>query len=850
MDEKNIEELGIDRLDTDEYDILVTDDSLIEYEDPDPDYETDSDGVTIIPPDIPIEEPDDNDHLENELPDDIPESELTIVDFSEGLGDEDQLDDFDILVTDESLIEYEDPDPTPPEDMTEVEEQVPEVVNDNIVTLPCIASVKAGDTVHVMVINGRPYVIGANGWGDQVDADISAANDLADEAKTSAETATAQASTAMTTAAQANQNAQNAVTAAGEVIGKANQALTESNEAKNAVADITADLNSVKTDASQTLGEAIDSLTEKKVEVMTADYATNDALKQQETTLNSEIERSAGKIQTTMQAEYARKTDLTQAKVDLQSQITQTAGKIGTSVSSIADAMADLQNGEVRAAIEAAKANLSTAASNLSEAKAALVTAQMESANAISNAALAQNQASDANATLAIAQNKLVDAQAYRDKLISYGASTEAIEEAEQAVVAAQNAVTAAQSAADIATANARAAQQEVETAAQVVVNTEADVETAQEAYDLAVEGLHQASYTGIEQTAEAITLRATKKELEDGYYTKTQMDAQLKIDGESITSVVTKTRDTVDNLEIGGRNYYRPSQTVELGCTGAASTASLISTGSCIGFYVPTSPGDIWSLSRSSKANNRFDYCFTVNEPANGVLIQGWRSIYREELKIEGIVVPEGVNYLFIYLSNQNDTIPNIKLERGNKVTDWTPAPDDIESVVEQLASSIASLVRGEDGSSLVMQDDNGLFYFDIEGLKSSAESSAANLAKLMEALGEVESKDGKTLVEKLDEMEDVLTGLGFKTEYVNVDVDENGNPMIVLGETDSDSKLLITNTRFVFMEGSNETTYIKDNTLVTNNVEVKDELRQGMWMRKSRPNGNLGLVWIGGAV
>lgn len=845
MDEKNIEELGIDRLDTDEYDILVTDDSLIEYEDPDPDYETDSDGVTIIPPDIPIEEPDDNDHLENELPDDIPESELTIVDFSEGLGDEDQLDDFDILVTDESLIEYEDPDPTPPEDTTEVEEQVPEVVNDNIVTLPCIASVKAGDTVHVMVINGRPYVIGANGWGDQVDADISAANDLADEAKTSAKTATAQASTAMTIAAQANQNAQNAVTAADEVIGKANQAMTEANEAKNAVAAITADMNSVKTDASQTLGEAIDSLTEKKVEVMTADHATNDALKQQEVTLKGEIERSAGKIQTTMQAEYARKTDLTQAKVDLQSQITQTAGKISTSVSSIADAMANLQNGEVRAAIEAAKANLSTAASNLSEAKAALVTAQMESANAISNAVLAQNQASDANATLAIAQNKLADAQAYRDKLISYGASTEAIEEAEQAVVAAQNAVTAAQSAADIATANALAAQQEVETAAQAVINTEADVETAQDAYDLAVEGLHQASYTGIEQTAEAITLRVTKTEVEEA----------------------------IDNVEVGGRNYYRPSQVVDLG-VAATSEPCLISTGSCIGFYVSTKAGEEWSLSRSELTNNRFDYMFTIDEPASEVPVKDWTNAFRGELKIEGIVVPDGYNYLFLYLSNQNDPMPNIKLEKGNKATDWTPAPEDqeayvdnatgqvqrsvddidkrvtsSESVIQQLADSISTIVRSGDETSLVKQDEDGLFYFDIEALQNSADASANSIANLLKAIGDIDPDSEETLLGKLDKLEVELTAVGIKTEYVTVSTYED-EPCIILGETDSDFKLLITNTRIVFMDGSNETTYIKDNTLVTNNVEVKDELRQGAWMWKARPNGNLGLVWIGGAV
>ena len=77
---------------------------------------------------------------------------------------------------------------------------------------------------------------------------------------------------------------------------------------------------------------------------------------------------------------------------------------------------------------------------------------------------------------------------------------------------------------------------------------------------------------------------------------------------------------------------------------------------------------------------------------------------------------------------------------------------------------------------------------------------------------------------------------------------------PCIELGESDSDFKLLITNTRIMFMNGENELTYINTNGLVTKSIEVENEIKmdtpkdatvKGQWVWKVRANGNLGLMW-----
>lgn len=348
-------------------------------------------------------------------------------------------------------------------------------------------------------------------------------------------------------------------------------------------------------------------------------------------------------------------------------------------------------------------------------------------------------------------------------------------------------------------------------------------------------------------------------------YSTTSQMEAAIKTSADSITSSVKKnyaTIETVDGIEIGGRNYFTLSKAVDLGCTGLVSgEQSLISTGACIGFYVPTVPGDIWSLSRDDTSNNRFDYCFSVDEPASGVLIYGWHSGYRDALEIEGIVVPEGYNYLFIYLSDQDDNLPNIKLEKGNKVTDWTPSPDDMatsddlstvqssaelteervtttETLIQQLSDSIATLVTDGNGESLMTQTESG-WTFSTGQIQSMVDVTSENLDALANEVGDINSTVGI--------LQQAVDDLGILTDYVKITTYEN-EPCIELGETDSDFKLLITNTRIMFMEGSSVPAYINNQSLFIKKAVVEEELQQGEFVWKARSNGNLGLIWKGG--
>ena len=89
-------------------------------------------------------------------------------------------------------------------------------------------------------------------------------------------------------------------------------------------------------------------------------------------------------------------------------------------------------------------------------------------------------------------------------------------------------------------------------------------------------------------------------------------------------------------------------------------------------------------------------------------------------------------------------------------------------------------------------------------------------------------------------------LADLGFIGDYVKITSYEN-EPCIELGETDSDFKLFITNTRMLFMEGSNTVAYISNKSLHIKKAVIEEELQQGGFVWKIRSNGNMGLVWKG---
>ena len=125
------------------------------------------------------------------------------------------------------------------------------------------------------------------------------------------------------------------------------------------------------------------------------------------------------------------------------------------------------------------------------------------------------------------------------------------------------------------------------------------------------------------------------------------------------------------------GKNLLNPAAVVTMALASNTTTGGnyILIRPSYRSFYIPCKPGDVFSLSRLSTANNRFRCVFTATEPAAEVTCFGGTSnneTYDRGLKIENIVAPENAKYFFVYLSNQADPIENIQVEYGPTATEY----------------------------------------------------------------------------------------------------------------------------------------------------------------------------------
>ena len=213
--------------------------------------------------------------------------------------------------------------------------------------------------------------------------------------------------------------------------------------------------------------------------------------------------------------------------------------------------------------------------------------------------------------------------------------------------------------------------------------------------------------------------------------------------------------------------------------------------------------------------------------------------------------------------------SIKNVKVERGTVATDWTPAPEDMatsdsvedvqqaandanaaatdannrvteaESRLEILSNSISSLVTDENGTSLMEQTSDG-WTFNIGSIQTAISDAAEKISSVGSDLDQAEQviNETKSLVEALDQ----------KTAYIQMSQDEEGNPLLILGRTDNDFRVQISNTSVDFMQGSSRVAYVSNRSLYIETAVIKNELRIGeapgfIW--KTRDNGNMGLRW-----
>lgn len=372
------------------------------------------------------------------------------------------------------------------------------------------------------------------------------------------------------------------------------------------------------------------------------------------------------------------------------------------------------------------------------------------------------------------------------------------------------------------------------------------------------IESRMTSAETSITQNKNQISLRATKTE---------------------VTTAIT-------NLEIGGRNYILNSANIivdRLNATGSYAEYAKVNVGQSY-MNIKANTPLIFSFDlemHAGTANPTFQIYNTnvacpkrlvggslTFEAAVGDVIKKRCSISTYLIdRTEPTETDNYIEFFSTYKTGNVFKVTNMKLEMGDKATDWTPAPEDAESLIEDvdtrttdsindvqtkveantaaidiLIDKISMLVVGENGSTLYEQTDDG-YTFNLATIKNSIDSASNNITVLSDAIDNI---DGAT-----NNLQELVRNLENKTAYIQMKTDSDGNPCIELGKDDNPFKVRITNKTIDFLNGSSTVAYFNNKSLYIETAVIKNELEIGegsgfSW--KKRPNGNMGLQWIGG--
>ena len=171
--------------------------------------------------------------------------------------------------------------------------------------------------------------------------------------------------------------------------------------------------------------------------------------------------------------------------------------------------------------------------------------------------------------------------------------------------------------------------------------------------------------------------------------------DATSKADAAQAAAISAAAADAtnkVNAIEIGGRNLLRYN-VVALALSGTA----IVSSSNYRAMYCSVTAENTYTVSRKIVEGNRFTIASCADQPASGKTVTLLST--NTSLLSVTVTIPSGHNWLFIYLSNQGDTINNgnIKVEKGNKATDWTPAPEDVASDISNAQSAAVSAAASD---------------------------------------------------------------------------------------------------------------------------------------------------------
>ena len=135
----------------------------------------------------------------------------------------------------------------------------------------------------------------------------------------------------------------------------------------------------------------------------------------------------------------------------------------------------------------------------------------------------------------------------------------------------------------------------------------------------------------------------------------------------ETTTPLVSSEWEAINEIEIGGRNYFSASQLKGLEPNNTTNTLEISETG--LVYVKEVTAGEVYTLSRNSiTVGAKFGYVFTIDEPGDGVACTTYVGDYEDDLVVAGITIPATYNYIVIYLTSEGKPYQMLSLNQETR--------------------------------------------------------------------------------------------------------------------------------------------------------------------------------------
>ena len=316
----------------------------------------------------------------------------------------------------------------------------------------------------------------------------------------------------------------------------------------------------------------------------------------------------------------------------------------------------------------------------------------------------------------------------------------------------------------------------------------------------------------------------------------------------------------TPEGIQIGGRNLLKNSHSVEqtysypssnyvdqcnwvtsIPLNGDTYTLSFWAKSTVAGdtirvhFYSPSNITHCVGSQGQVSGNNDGQCDFTLST----VLTKYWvtYTIPKGGNSARSVIIPR----MFSDFGKGTVSVKWEKLEEGNKATDWTPAPEDVDeainterttrqSAIETKANEITSKVSETYVSNSAFEHYQNTVSTQFTQTKKDftwSINQSVNDAK-NEMNGQIDSVNGR------------VDGLKKTTDNVNnyMSFDNDG---LTLGKSDSAFKTKITNQEWSIQKNGEKVTYINDQTMYITDGQFTQSLKIGNFGFVPRANGSL---------